>query len=162
MLIWLALGAGSVAVGAADSPEPIGLEHVTREAGLDPGALRGKVVLVDFWASWCAPCRDSFPWLTDLQDEYAEQGLVVIGVNEDRRRREADRFLKEHSPAFPIIFDPDGKLAEEYDLKGMPSSFIFDRDGRRRVSQVGFRTSERADLRKAIQDLLAEPEGGES
>lgn len=144
---------------ASDHPSSVLPAEAT---DLDLEALRGNVVLVDFWASWCAPCLDSFPWLSDLQNEFQDQGLVVIGVNEDRRRSEADAFLERHPPSFRVVFDPDGAFAQEFELKQMPSSFIFGRGGHRRIEHSGFRRSDVAGLRKEIQELLAEKATGES
>src|SRR4051812_16001142 len=78
---------------------------------LDLARYRGKVVLVDFWASWCEPCRHSFPWLNAMQAKYADRGLVVIGVNVDRERADADRFLRDVPAKFQIVYDPEGTLA---------------------------------------------------
>ena len=89
--------------------------------GLDLARYRGKVVLLDFWASWCEPCRHSFPWLNEMQAKYAERGLIVIGVNVDRERADADRFLRDVPAGFDIVYDPDGSLAAQYDLPGMPT-----------------------------------------
>ena len=78
LLLSLILGCSTLAAAAADAPDPLDLAH-----------LRGKVVLLDFWASWCEPCRHSFPWLNEMQAKYADRGLVIIGVNVDRERAEA-------------------------------------------------------------------------
>jgi thiol-disulfide isomerase/thioredoxin len=86
---------------------------VMRASDLDLTAYRGKVVYVDFWASWCAPCKQSFPWLGNLVREYASQNFVVIGVNVDKDRDRADRFLNETPADFPIVYDPKGQLATD-------------------------------------------------
>ncbi|MFN8178992.1 MAG: TlpA disulfide reductase family protein [bacterium] len=123
---------------------------------LDLDSLHGKVVYLDFWASWCGPCAKSFPWLSQIQSRFGEQGLVVIGVNVDRERKLADGFLEKHSPGFRIVYDPEGKLARQYDLKGMPSSFLIDRDGKRRSAHVGFREDDIPALEDQIRGLLKE------
>ncbi len=76
---------------------------------LDLTQFRGKVVVIDFWASWCAPCRQSFPWLNEMQAKYRDRGLVIIGVNVDRERAEADRFLQQTPADFQIVYDPDAR-----------------------------------------------------
>jgi thiol-disulfide isomerase/thioredoxin len=89
--------------------------------GLDLHAYRGKVVYLDFWASWCGPCRESFPWLAGLLRERASQDLVVIGVNVDKDRALAERFLGETPAAFSIVYDPEGEIASAYKVAGRPA-----------------------------------------
>lgn len=125
-------------------------------ASFDLASFKGKVVYLDFWASWCAPCRKSFPWLNRLQAKYGEEGLVVVAVNVDRERRKADEFLEKHPADFRVVYDPEGKLASHYDLKGMPSTFLIDRSGAERAAHVGFRENETETLEKTVRLLLAE------
>ena len=130
------------------------LPHPSQSAPLDMASYRGKVVLLDFWASWCEPCRHSFPWLSAMQEKYGADGLVVIGVNVDRERAEADRFLAGTPARFRILYDPQGALATQHNLMGMPSSFLFDAEGRLVATHVGFRQGLReqreAELRAAL------------
>jgi len=121
---------------------------------LDLARYRGKVVLVDFWASWCTPCRHSFPWLNDMQAKYAKQGLVVIGVNVDREHADAERFLHEVPARFPIVYDPAGTLATTYDVPGMPTSFVFGPDGKLLGTHIGFKQSSRDEREAELQKLL--------
>jgi len=130
--------------------------HASDTAGaFDLQRYRGKVVVVDFWASWCAPCRQSFPWLNEIQSKYADQGLVVIGVNVDREQADAEKFLKDVPAEFKILFDPEGQLAAKYDIPGMPSSYVFDADGRLISKHIGFRNGARAERETELQDALA-------
>jgi cytochrome c biogenesis protein CcmG, thiol:disulfide interchange protein DsbE len=122
--------------------------------GLDLARFRGKVVLVDFWASWCEPCRQSFPWLNAMQAKYANQGLVVIGVNVDRVRSDADRFLQGVPAEFQIVYDPAGTLASQYDLPGMPVSYVIGPKGDVVGRHVGFRNALRAEREAELQNLL--------
>ena len=123
---------------------------------LDLAAFRGKVVYLDFWASWCQPCRQSFPFMDALEREYGTEGLVVIAVNVDTERRLAAEFLAEHPVSFRIVYDPAGKLAEEWKLEGMPTTVLIGRDGQARSRQVGFRQVDQETLRIAAIRLLAE------
>jgi thiol-disulfide isomerase/thioredoxin len=116
--------------------------------------LRGKVVIVDFWASWCAPCRRSFPWLNEMQAKYRDRGLVIIGVNVDRERAEAERFLKQTPADFHIVYDPDGSLAARYQIPGMPSSYVIGRDGQQAGVHIGFRTGMREQREAELERLL--------
>lgn len=123
---------------------------------LDLADYRGQIVYLDFWASWCVPCRKSFPWMNHLQQRYASHGLTVLAINLDDKRENADRFLKKYPARFPVAFDPQGKIAEKYDLKGMPSSFLIDRQGRIVFSHIGFRQQDSDQLENEIIKLLAE------
>jgi thiol-disulfide isomerase/thioredoxin len=145
-MLALALAAVVASAGAAAAPavDPIGLE-----------ALRGRVVYVDFWASWCVPCRQSFPWMDELQRSLGKDGLVVVAVNVDHERKDAERFLHEFSPAFRIAYDPEGVLAEQYHVRGMPTSYLIDRDGKVQLQHAGFRPRDRDELAGRIRTLLA-------
>lgn len=121
---------------------------------LDLTQYRGKVVLVDFWASWCAPCRHSFPWLNEMQQKYASRGLVVIGVNVDSEHADAERFLRDVPAQFSILYDPSGSLATTYDVPGMPTSFVFGADGKLVSKHIGFQQASRAEREAQLQMLL--------
>ena len=122
---------------------------------LDLSRYRGQVVLVDFWASWCKPCRQSFPWLNEMRARYGTQGLVIIGVNVDAERGDADRFLREVPADFEVLYDAKGALAEQFGVQGMPTSFVFDRDGKLTHTHHGFRESRRVQHETELQNLLS-------
>lgn len=116
----------------------------------------GKVVLVDFWASWCAPCLRSFPWMNDLQQRHAGQGLVIVAVNLDQERALADAFLKKSPAQFRIEYDTRGDIARQFGVEAMPTSFLVDRKGQVRVHHAGFRDAQRAERERQIEQLLKE------
>lgn len=120
---------------------------------LDLAQHRGKVVLVDFWASWCEPCRHSFPWLNEMQAKYGDR-LVVIGVNVDRERADASRFLAQVPAHFQIVYDPAGELAAKYEVMGMPSSYVFDTSGTLVDKHIGFRKGLLDERETQLQKLL--------
>ena len=103
-------------------------------------ALKGQVVYIDFWASWCKPCRKSFPWMNQMQQKYAGQGLQIIAVNLDAEESLAKAFLDKVPAQIPIIYDPAGKIARDYKLLGMPSSYLIDKKGKIRFAHKGFFT----------------------
>jgi len=115
---------------------------------------KGKVIYLDFWASWCGPCRKSFPWLNDMQQKYQQQGLVVISVNVDNQKSLAEEFLNDTPANFTVFYDPKGKVARKFKLKGMPSSYLIDRLGEIVETHVGFTKSKSAHYEKKITDLL--------
>ncbi len=122
---------------------------------LDLAAYRGRVVVVDFWASWCKPCRASIPWLNQMRSRYGAQGLVIIGVNVDAERADADRFLHDIPAEFDVIYDPQGTLAEQFGLQAMPSSFVYDRSGKLVRTNYGFRENRRQEHETELASLLS-------
>ncbi len=112
--------------------------------------LRGKVVYIDFWASWCGPCRQSFPWMNEMQRKYGGRGLQIVGINLDAKRSDADRFLTQLPAQFALAFDANGESALKFGVKGMPTSVLIGRDGRVLLRHQGFRGEDR----KALEDQL--------
>ncbi len=115
---------------------------------------RGQVVYVDFWASWCIPCKKSFPWMNEMHQKYKDQGLKIIAVNVDEESTDADKFLADIPAEFTILRDPEGKLAKQYKLVGMPTSLIFDTQGKLVSRHVGFKKSKIESYEAAIKELL--------
>jgi cytochrome c biogenesis protein CcmG, thiol:disulfide interchange protein DsbE len=118
--------------------------------------LKGHVVLVDFWASWCAPCRTSFPKLDALYRELHPRGLDVLAVNVDERQRDADGFLEGHPHAMPVLFDPKGQTPQAFAVRGMPTSVLLDRSGTIRFTHVGYTDKTVDTYREEIDRLLGE------
>ena len=115
---------------------------------------KGKVVYLDFWASWCGPCKKTFPWLNELQKKYGKDGFEVVGVNVDTKKADADGFLATTPAEFTVLLDPEGKVANTYELQGMPSSYIIDRTGKIFLAHRGFKDGEAAELEGKIKQLL--------
>lgn len=100
--------------------------------------IKNKVVLVDFWASWCGPCKQSFPTLDELQKKYGPQGFVIIAVSVDEKKSDMDDFLKEHPVSFTTLRDGGQKLVEKTEVSAMPSSFLIDASGKVRFAHTGY------------------------
>ena len=146
-LTWLLLALiamGRAPIRAADGVNP----------SLDLSAYRGRVVVVDFWASWCTPCRRSIPWLNQMRARYADRGLVVIGVNVDKDGEDAARFLREVPIDFDVVYDPEGALAARYGVEGMPSSYVYSRDGKLVARHIGFQNAKRPEYEALLGELL--------
>lgn len=126
------------------------------DTSIELDAFRGRVVYVDFWASWCLPCRKSFPWMSEMQQRYGARDFKVIAVNLDERAEEARRFLADRDAGFAVAYDPAGLVAEAYHVQGMPSAYLIDRLGKIRYVHQGFLHSDRAELERHIEQLLAE------
>jgi peroxiredoxin len=117
------------------------------------GAYAGKVVLVDFWATWCEPCRSSFPEYQALIATYADR-VVVVGISEDDEADGIDQFAAETGVRFPLAWDGDKGVAQRYQISSMPTLFIIDRNGLVRYVHAGFRPGDEAMVRAAIDSLL--------
>jgi thiol-disulfide isomerase/thioredoxin len=114
----------------------------------------GKVVVVDFWASWCVPCRRSFPWMNSMQKKYAERDLVIVAVNVDREREAAKRFLAEFPAEFRVHYDHEAILAKQFGVKVMPSTFVIGRDGAVIARHRGFKVHEQDEYEAALVDAM--------
>jgi peroxiredoxin len=117
---------------------------------------RGKIVYLDFWASWCAPCQISFRFMNDLQNASAKDGLQVVAVNMDEVPADEQRFLASHPAGFTVAADSEAHCAKALKVETMPSSFVIDRQGRIRVEHRGFRAGDVSALREQIEHLLSE------
>jgi cytochrome c biogenesis protein CcmG/thiol:disulfide interchange protein DsbE len=150
-----ALAKKSPDAGASATPAPaFDLPGRTGRVSLD--ALRGKVVYVDFWASWCEPCRKSFPWLSALHTRYSAKGLVIVAINLDKERTAADAFLEQYPAPFLVAFDPFGKTAEAFDVPAMPSSYLIGPTGIIMHAQAGFDPKETGRIENLIKEALAQ------
>ena len=116
--------------------------------------FRGKVVYLDFWASWCVPCRQSFPWMNDMQARYRDKGLAVLAINADFRAADAARFLQQVPAHFDIAYDPAGNVTRSYAVRAMPTSLLIDRDGRILDVHRGFSQEERVERERRIREAL--------
>ncbi len=152
MLFNIALLNVDVHADVAQAPD---IKLPTASGTVQLSDLKGKVVYLDFWASWCLPCKKSFPWMKDIKKRYAEQGFAIVAVNLDKERALADAFLKQMDVNFTVAFDESGNSASKYKLRGMPSSYLIGRDGKVHASHIGFREKDKDELEQAIKNLLS-------
>ena len=159
-LAFLALSFAGTAAWALESGVPLpavsapSLDNPAREVAL--ASARGNVVYVDFWASWCGPCRQSMPLLDALQHRFGARGFRVIGVNKDVSLPDALRFLRSVPVGFTLVQDPGDALARAFDVKAMPSGYLADRRGIVRYVHRGFNGASEAALEREIARLLDE------
>ena len=116
--------------------------------------MRGKVVYVDFWASWCGPCRKSFPWMAEMQKKYGPSGFTVVAVNVDKKRPDAERFLQATPAQFTVVYDPAGTAPAAWDVKAMPTSYIIDAKGNVAMVESGFKDENVPELENRIKALV--------
>lgn len=116
--------------------------------------LKGKIILVDFWASWCEPCKEALPHYNNLYKKYKDRGLVVIGINEDDDIKERDAFLKKHPAIFPMFFDKSKNLVKDFKVQALPSLYVFDKNLKPVKMYRGFSNEKIKSLEKTIIELL--------
>jgi thiol-disulfide isomerase/thioredoxin len=121
---------------------------------LDLADHRGKVVYLDFWASWCKPCRESFPWMNSLLARYPADRFTVITINLDAEASEMHRFLQKIPAQFDVYRDSSGAIAEKFQLEGMPTSFLIDPSGKVVRKHIGFYTGKLDEYQREIEELL--------
>ena len=143
--------------GAVDEGErapQFSIELLSGDGHLSLDAYRGKVVYLDFWASWCAPCLVALPKLEKLRRELPAKQFQIVAVNLDRDLDKARKFLRDRSVGYPNGTDPEGKLAESFGLDTMPTSYLIDRKGVVRYVHRGFRAQDIDEIRERIRNLL--------
>lgn len=148
----------SVVAQKVDAPAPLFTGFTAAGDTVNIADYQGKVVILDFWASWCVPCRKEFPFLIELYNDYQEKGLEIIAVNIDTKQKNMDKFLNKpkNKATFPIIWDADSKIPPIYELKAMPTTIFIDRKGVIRFRHSGFNNSHKDDYRKEVELLLKE------
>ena len=116
--------------------------------------FRGKVIYVDFWATWCGPCRQSFPWMQQMNEKYHDLGLEIIAISLDGKKEVINRFLRQTPVSFTILRDRRSEVASKYQVKVMPSSYLIDRDGNFYFRHAGFTNRDKVKLEEKFRDLL--------
>lgn len=144
----------AMAAHAGDVAPEIQVESI-KGGALNLASFKGKVVYLDFWASWCGPCKQSFPWMNDMQTKYGAKGLQVLAINLDAKKADAEKFLTEMPAKFQVAFDPKSASPRAYGIKGMPTAVLIGTDGKVIEQHGGFREDDRAHLEAQIVKALA-------
>ncbi len=133
---------------------PITLSALNSTETIPLNTFKGELVYLDFWASWCIPCKESFPFMNQLQNRYKNEGLRIITINLDKTPQAALTFLEAHPAHFPIYHDPEQQLTKQLSVKGLPTSFLFTPDGELHQRMTGFNQYKAQKLSKTIENLL--------
>ena len=142
------------AVEVGEPPPEINLPDIHSGKKISLAALKGKVVIIDFWASWCAPCKEEMPILESLYKRFKDQGLVVIGVSVDNETENAKKFLSAVKVSFPIVHDGGKTVADKFKPPRMPTSYVVDKAGKIRFVHEGFRKEDGKKLEDEVTKLL--------
>ncbi|MFO7306868.1 MAG: TlpA disulfide reductase family protein [Gammaproteobacteria bacterium] len=118
--------------------------------------LRGQVVMINFWASWCGPCRQEMPLLDQMHKRYSSLGFTLLGVNVEENTKDAERWLEQTPVSFPILFDRDSKVSQLYNVSAMPSTVFIDRKGNIRYVHRGYKPGDESEYLNQIRALLKE------
>ncbi len=118
--------------------------------------MRGNVVLINFWASWCGPCREEMPLLNQLHSKYQPLGFTVLGVNVEEQEKNARGFLKNFPVDFPVLLDNQNKVSKLYDVIAMPTTVVVDRDGNMRYLHRGYKPGDEKKYRNMVKQLVRE------
>lgn len=138
------------------------LASLADNATTDLDQLKGKILYVDFWASWCGPCAKSFPFMNEMHQQLKDKGLEIIGVNLDENPEDAKEFLTKYPAEFTVMADAsqDKKCAQDFAVKAMPSSYIIDQNGKVHHVHLGFKPGEAEEVRQMVEKLLAGKSAG--
>lgn len=117
---------------------------------------RGEVVMLNFWASWCGPCRQEMPLMDGLYSQYKDLGFTILAVNVDENREEAHRFLDKVTVSYPVLYDPESSVSELYEVQAMPTTVMIDRDGKARYLHYGYQPGYEDDYEQQIRELVRE------
>jgi cytochrome c biogenesis protein CcmG, thiol:disulfide interchange protein DsbE len=117
---------------------------------------KGKVVYLDFWASWCGPCKQSFTYMAGLKQQYGAKGLAVVTVNMDKSPAQAAAFMKKVGVTLPVTYDSNGTVAKRYGVKTMPTSFVIDRTGKMRFTHQGFYPAKTSEYSTQVAQIVNE------
>jgi peroxiredoxin len=145
-----------VVAGSAGGPAPAFTLAARNGAEVSLAQYKGQVVMINFWASWCGPCRQEMPLLESIYHKYGKMGFTLLGVNVEPDSQAANEWLKQTPVSFPILYDKDSKVSKLYDVAGMPSTVIIDRSGKLRMLHRGYKPGDENEYLDSIRTLIRE------
>jgi peroxiredoxin len=145
-----------VLAGSEGAPAPAFTLGSRAGSDVSLAQYKGQVVMINFWASWCGPCRQEMPLLESIYKKYNKMGFTLIGVNVEPDSNAANEWLKATPVSFPILYDKDSKVSKLYDVAGMPSTVIIDRSGKLRKLHRGYKPGDENEYLDSIRALIRE------
>jgi peroxiredoxin len=142
--------------GSTGSPAPTFTLASSGGSEVSLAQYKGQVVMINFWASWCGPCREEFPLLDSIYKKYSRMGFTLLGVNVEPDSQAANAWLKQTPVSFPILYDKDSKVSKLYDVAGMPSTVLIDRSGKLRMLHRGYKPGDENEYLDSIRTLIRE------
>jgi peroxiredoxin len=138
------------------APAPTFTLASSRGGQVSLAQYKGQVVMINFWASWCGPCRQEMPLLESIYSKYRQMGFTLLGVNVEPDSQAANEWLKQTPVSFPILYDKDSKVSKLYDVAGMPSTVLIDRSGKLRMLHRGYKSGDENEYLDSIRSLIRE------
>lgn len=154
--LWIGMAGLASAHAAGSAAAPVFSLPGTAGEAIDLAKLKGQVVMLNFWASWCGPCRTEMPLMDQIYKKYGAAGFTLLGVNVDTDSTDAQKFLAQVPVSFPIAFDRDNKVSRLYEVSAMPSTVFIDRKGNVRALHRGYKAGDEAGYLSQIRALLKE------
>lgn len=156
LLIGCGWAMGTTAADKLSGPAPDFTLASNKGENMRLAEMRGEVVMINFWASWCGPCRQEMPILEELYNRYSRAGFTILGVNVEPDPAEADKILNDIKISFPVLYDTESKVSKLYNVEAMPSTILIDRDGNMRYLHLGYKPGYEEAYRKQIKELIRE------
>jgi len=147
---------GTAQAAAVSSPAPDFTLKSLSGKNLKLSEMAGNVVLINFWASWCGPCREEMPLLNDLHNKYQPLGFTVLGINVEEQTEMARGFLKDYPVDFPVLLDDKNQVSKLYEVVAMPTTVVVDRDGKLRFLHKGYKSGDEKKYRDMVKQLIRE------
>ena len=154
--VMLVLLATTLSAGTAQAPAPDFTLKSNSGENIRLSEFRGEVVLINFWASWCGPCRQEMPILSELHDRYKAMGFTVLAVNVEENTSDARKLLKDMPVSFPVLFDSNSTVSKQYDVVAMPSTVLVDRNGNMRYLHKGYKPGLENTYVEQVRTLIRE------
>lgn len=156
MAVAMMLLTGQVLAANTSGPAPDFTLKSRSGENIKLSELRGQVVMINFWASWCGPCRQEMPILDQLYQRYEPMGFTLLGVNVEEDSAAAEKVLREIPVSFPVLYDSKNQVSENYQVRAMPSTFLIDRDGKVRYLHKGYKPGYEDEYQQQVRELIRE------
>ena len=156
-ILWIVIACGAGSAVRAEPAPDFGLPSLLGDKTVRLSSLKGKVVYLDFWASWCAPCAVSLPEIATLYNKLNHTEFEVVAISLDESEVDAKKFINKINPPYSVLFDQEKQTPVSYSVTAMPTAFLIDKQGQVRATYKGYKKGDKEKLFQKIQQLLREP-----